>query len=73
MTTPVEALAAVAGLSAEEALRAATGEELLRTFAALTHRMDRIAESRRSAQEVRAQRDQVQTEILRRMERRGVR
>lgn len=49
-------------------------EVLLQTFAALTHRLDGIGESKQPAAvrdaasaEVRAQRDLVQAEILRRM------
>jgi len=56
------------------ALAATSGPALLRTFASLTHRLDRIAESggsaearNRAAAEVRQQRDLVEAEVLRRM------
>ena len=60
--------------TAEEVLAATSGPALLRTFASLTHRLDRIAESggsaearNREAAEVRQQRDMVEAEVLRRM------
>jgi hypothetical protein len=54
---------------AREALRAAPAEQLLRTYAALTHRIHSVeAERGRGAdEEGRAQRDLVQAEALRRM------
>ena len=51
-------------------LRRARNETLLKTFAALTHRLhvaDRNSEQRALASDLRAQRDIVQEEILRRM------
>jgi len=52
-------------------LRIISNEKLLRTFAALTHRMhvaDRHADRAEQAANLRLQRDYVQSEILRRME-----
>jgi hypothetical protein len=53
-----------------EALRRTSNEGLLKTFAALTHRLhaaDRKAEHAALALDIRAQRDRVEQEILRRM------
>lgn len=56
---------------AQAALQAATPRELLRKFAQLTHQIDasskaRIAELERTA-DLRAQRDLIEAELLRRM------
>lgn len=53
--------------TAEQALRATSNEALLRTFAALTHRMHSSREEARTEAELRGHRDMVQAEVLRRM------
>jgi S-adenosylmethionine:diacylglycerol 3-amino-3-carboxypropyl transferase len=52
---------------AEEVLSHTSNEALLRTFAALTHRLHGV-EGLMMERDLRAQRDMVQAEILRRME-----
>jgi len=48
-------------------LRRARDEVLLKTFAALTHRLHVADKNPERAADLRAQRDRVETEILRRM------
>lgn len=71
ITTRTEREAAITAREAAAARLAATSDEgLLATFAALTHQIH-VTASAEGAAVVRAQRDLVQAEVLRRMGERG--